>query len=117
MDVKKNSKEEKSSSMELIELCLRNNQEILKALKQLELEKEGLLINKKTKNDYREELESREKIKFVEDDLLKAFEHEIFDEEAIKKLLEEAELEYYLAEKCIKTPIIKIKNNIKHFCR
>ncbi|WP_264337685.1 coiled-coil domain-containing protein [Wolbachia endosymbiont (group B) of Dolichovespula media] len=112
-------KGEKHPSTKLIEKHLQNNQEILKALKQLELEKEGLLINKKTKNDYREELESREKIKFaiIEDALLKAFEHETFDEEAIKKLLEEAELEYYLAEKCIKTPIIKIKNNIKHFCQ
>ncbi|MFP3026641.1 MAG: hypothetical protein ACEY3L_10500 [Wolbachia sp.] len=112
-------KGEKHPSTKLIEKHLQNNQEILKALKQLELEKEGLLINKKTKNDYREELKSREKIKFaiIEDDLLKAFEHETFDEEAIKKLLEEAELEYYLAEKCIKTPIIKIKNNIKHFCQ
>lgn len=112
-------KGEKHPSTKLIEKHLQNNQEILKALKQLELEKEGLLINKKTKNDYREELESREKIKFaiIEDDLLKAFKHETFDEEEIKKLLEEAELEYYLAEKCIKTPIIKIKNNIKHFCQ
>ncbi|WP_410543105.1 hypothetical protein [Wolbachia endosymbiont of Tetranychus urticae] len=112
-------KGEEHPSTKLIEKHLQNNQEILKALKQLELEKEGLLINKKTKNDYREELESREKIKFaiIEDDLLKAFKHETFDEEEIKKLLEEAELEYYLAEKCIKTPIIKIKNNIKHFCQ
>lgn len=112
-------KGEKHPSTKLIEKHLQNNQEILKALKQLELEKEGLLINKKTKNDYGEELESREKIKFaiIEDDLLKAFKHETFDEEEIKKLLEEAELEYYLAEKCIKTPIIKIKNNIKHFCQ
>ncbi|TNK93702.1 hypothetical protein OUY_04980 [Wolbachia endosymbiont of Leptopilina clavipes] len=112
-------KGEKHPSTKLIEKHLQNNQEILKALKQLELEKEGLLINKKTKNDYREELESREKIKFaiIEDDLLKAFKHKTFDEEEIKKLLEEAELEYYLAEKCIKTPIIKIKNNIKHFCQ
>jgi hypothetical protein len=30
-------------------------------------------------------------------------------------LLEEAELEYYLAEKCIKGPVIKTKDNIKHF--
>ncbi|CQD08467.1 Uncharacterised protein [Wolbachia endosymbiont wPip_Mol of Culex molestus] len=119
LDVEKNSKEEKSSSMELIELCLRNNQEILKTLEQLKLEEKGLLINEKTINDYREELESREKIKFaiIEDDLLKAFEHEIFNEEAIKKLLERAELEYYLAEKCIKSPVIKTKDNIKHFCQ
>ncbi|UIP91335.1 hypothetical protein IYZ83_004115 [Wolbachia pipientis] len=105
-------KGEKHSSTKLIEKHLKNNQEILKALKQLEL-------NEKTKNDYREELESREKIKFaiIEDALLKAFEHEIFDEEAIKKLLEEAELEYYLAEKCIKSPVIKMKDNIKHFCQ
>ncbi|WP_063630682.1 hypothetical protein [Wolbachia endosymbiont of Laodelphax striatellus] len=112
-------KGEKHPSTKLIEKHLQNNQEILKALKQLELEKEGLLINKKTKNDYREELESREKIKFaiIEDDLLKAFEHETFNEEAIKKLLERAELEYYLAEKCIKSPVIKTKDNIKHFCQ
>ncbi|CAH2268671.1 MULTISPECIES: synaptonemal complex protein 1 [unclassified Wolbachia] len=119
LDVEKNSKEEKSSSMELIELCLRNNQEILKTLEQLKLEEKGLLINEKTINDYREELESREKIKFaiIEDDLLKAFEHETFNEEAIKKLLERAELEYYFAEKCIKSPVIKTKDNIKHFCQ
>jgi len=112
-------KGEKHPSTKLIEKHLKNNQEILKALKQLELEEKGLLINEKTKNDYREELESREKIKFaiIEDALLKAFEHEIFDEEAIKKLLEEAELEYYLAEKCIKSPVIKMKDNIKHFCQ
>ncbi|MGX9891786.1 hypothetical protein [Wolbachia endosymbiont of Protocalliphora sialia] len=110
---------EEHPNTKLIEKHFKNNQEILKVLKQLELEKEGLLINKKTKNDYREELESREKIKFaiIEDDLLKALEHETFDEEAIKKLLEKTELEYYLAEKCIKTPIIKIKNSIKHFCQ
>ncbi|WP_353279670.1 hypothetical protein [Wolbachia endosymbiont (group B) of Xanthorhoe designata] len=112
-------KGEKHPSTKLIEKHLKNNQEILKALKQLELEEKGLLINEKTKNDYREKLESREKIKFaiIEDALLKAFEHEIFDEEAIKKLLEEAELEYYLAEKCIKSPVIKMKDNIKHFCQ
>jgi len=112
-------KGEKHPSTKLIEQHLKNNQEILKALKQLELEEKGLLINEKTKNDYREELESREKIKFaiIEDDLLKAFEHEILDEEAIKKLLERAELEYYLAEKCIKIPVTKTKDNIKHFCQ
>ncbi|WP_341813815.1 hypothetical protein [Wolbachia endosymbiont (group B) of Germaria angustata] len=112
-------KGEKHPSTKLIEKHLKNNQEILKTLKQLELEEKGLLINEKTKNDYREELESREKIKFaiIEDDLLKAFEHEILDEEAIKKLLERAELEYYLAEKCIKSPVIKTKDNIKHFCQ
>lgn len=112
-------REEKHPSTKLIEKHLKNNQEILKALKQLELEEKGLLINEKTKNDYREELESREKIKFaiIEDALLKVFEHEIFDEEAIKKLLEKAELEYYFAEKCIKSPVIQTKNNIKHFCQ
>ncbi|MHC3897437.1 UNVERIFIED_CONTAM: hypothetical protein LBW93_00635 [Wolbachia endosymbiont of Nasonia longicornis] len=112
-------KGEKHPSTKLIEKHLKNNQEILKALKQLELEEKGLLINEKTKNDYREELESREKIKFaiIEDDLLKAFEHEILDEEAIKKLLGRAKLEYYLAEKCIKSPVIKTKDNIKHFCQ
>ncbi|WP_353288850.1 hypothetical protein [Wolbachia endosymbiont (group A) of Pogonocherus hispidulus] len=119
LDVEKNSKEEKSSSMELIELCLRNNQEILEALEQLELKKEGLLINEETKNNYREELESREKIKFaiIEDKLLEALKEENFDEAKIKELLEKAELEYCLAEKCIKYPVIKTKDNIKHFCQ
>lgn len=181
LDVEKNSKEEKSSSMELIELCLRNNQEILEALEQLELKKEGLLINGETKNNYREELMSREKIKFAviedkllgiikfsdEDGLLKIIKQafnkdellEIIEEAlnkdelleikeasnrdellerikgmikkasnkdklletirqgAIKKLLEKAELEYCLAEKCIKGPVIKTKDNIKHFCQ
>ncbi|WP_264719888.1 hypothetical protein [Wolbachia endosymbiont (group B) of Eucosma cana] len=112
-------KGEKHPNTKLIQKHLENNKEILKALEQLKLEKEGLLINEKTKNNYREELESREKIKFaiIEDDLLEAFEHEIFDEEAIKKLLEKAELGYYLAEKCIKSPVIKMKDNIKHFCQ
>ena len=112
-------KGEKHPNTKLIQKHLENNKEILKALEQLKLEKEGLLTNEKTKNNYREELESREKIKFaiIEDDLLEAFEHEIFDEEAIKKLLEKAELGYYLAEKCIKSPVIKMKDNIKHFCQ
>ncbi|MBS9531840.1 hypothetical protein [Wolbachia endosymbiont of Rhagoletis cerasi] len=110
---------EKHPNTKLVQKHLENNKEILKTLEQLKLEEKGLLINKKTKNDYREELESREKIKFaiIEDDLLKAFEHETFNEEAIKKLLERAELEYYLAEKCIKSPVIKTKDNIKHFCQ
>lgn len=117
LDVEKNSNEKESSSIELIELYLKNNQEILEALKQLELKKEGLLIDEKTTNDYREELESREKIKFavIEDDLLKVFKLETFDEKEIKKLLERAELEYCLAERCIKYPVIKTKDNIKHF--
>ncbi|WP_353280300.1 hypothetical protein [Wolbachia endosymbiont (group B) of Silvanus unidentatus] len=110
---------EKHPNTKLVQKHLENNKEILKTLEQLKLEEKGLLINEKTINDYREELESREKIKFaiIEDDLLKAFEHEIFNEEAIKKLLERAELEYYLAEKCIKSPVIKTKDNIKHFCQ
>ncbi|WP_265030916.1 hypothetical protein [Wolbachia endosymbiont (group B) of Athalia cordata] len=110
---------EKHPNTKLVQKHLENNKEILKTLEQLKLEEKGLLINEKTINDYREELESREKIKFaiIEDDLLKAFEHGTFNEKAVKKVLEEAELEYYLAEKCIKTPIIKIKNNIKHFCQ
>ncbi|WP_341815278.1 hypothetical protein [Wolbachia endosymbiont (group B) of Aricia artaxerxes] len=110
---------EKHPNTKLVQKHLENNKEILKTLEQLKLEEKGLLINKKTKNDYREELESREKIKFaiIEDDLLKAFEHETFNEEAIKKLLERAELEYYLAKKCIKSPVIKTKDNIKHFCQ
>ncbi|WP_265013675.1 hypothetical protein [Wolbachia endosymbiont (group B) of Thymelicus sylvestris] len=110
---------EKHPNTKLVQKHLENNKEILKTLEQLKLEEKGLLINEKTINDYREELESREKIKFViiEDDLLKEFEHETFNEEAIKKLLERAELEYYLAEKCIKSPVIKTKDNIKHFCQ
>ncbi|UXX40141.1 MULTISPECIES: hypothetical protein [unclassified Wolbachia] len=110
---------EKHPNTKLVQKHLENNKEILKTLEQLKLEEKGLLINEKTINDYREELESREKIKFaiIEDDLLKAFEHETFNEEAIKKLLERAELEYYLAEKCIKSPVIKTKDNIKHFCQ
>lgn len=114
LDVKKNSKEKESSSMEL---CLKNNQEILEALKQLELKKERLLINEKATNDYREELESREKIKFaiIEDKLLEVLKQETFNEKEIKKLFEKAELEYCLAERCIKYPVIKTKDNIKHF--
>ncbi len=110
---------EKHPNTKLVQKHLENNKEILKTLEQLKLEEKGLLINEKTINDYREALESREKIKFaiIEDDLLKAFEHETFNEEAIKKLLERAELEYYLAEKCIKSPVIKTKDNIKHFCQ
>ncbi|WP_264682957.1 MULTISPECIES: hypothetical protein [unclassified Wolbachia] len=110
---------EKHPNTKLVQKHLENNKEILKTLEQLKLEEKGLLINEKTINDYREELESREKIKFaiIEDDLLKAFEHETFNEEAIKKLLERAELEYYFAEKCIKSPVIKTKDNIKHFCQ
>ncbi|MDE5062167.1 hypothetical protein [Wolbachia endosymbiont of Drosophila tsacasi] len=113
----RNRKGEKHPSAKLIEKHLKNNREILKILEQLELEKAELLINEETKSNYKEELESREKIKFaiIEDDLLKVFKYRIFDEEAVKKLLEEAELECYLAEKCIKSPVIKTKNNIKHF--
>ncbi|WGJ62457.1 hypothetical protein [Wolbachia endosymbiont of Frankliniella intonsa] len=112
-------KGENHPSTKLIERHLENNKEILKVLEQLELEKEGLLINRKTINDYREELESREKIKFatIDDNLLKEFERKTFSQEAVKELLEKAELEYYLAEKCIKSPVIKTKDNIKHSCQ
>ncbi|MGL9717852.1 MAG: hypothetical protein ACR5K9_04065 [Wolbachia sp.] len=129
-----------------IEVLLKRNEEILEALEQLELKKEGLLINKETKNNYREELESRERIKFAiiedkllgiikassKDELLKIIEKtfykdelleikkdgplETIRQEAIKKLLERAELEYCLAEKCVKYPVIKTKDDIKHFC-
>lgn len=110
---------EKHPNTKLVQKHLENNKEILKTLEQLKLEEKGLLINEKTINDYREELESREKIKFaiIEDDLLKAFEHGTFNEKAVKKVLEEAELEYFLAEKCMKGPVAEIKNNIKHFCQ
>ncbi|MDG7053593.1 MAG: hypothetical protein LKM45_07055, partial [Wolbachia endosymbiont of Alcedoecus sp.] len=119
LKAKLNDRQKGHLSIELIRELLKNNQEILKALEDLELGKEGLLINEETKNDYREELTSREKIKFaiIEDDLLKAFKQEIFDEAKIKELLEKAELEYCLAEKCIKYPVIKTKDNIKHFCQ
>ncbi|WP_353286975.1 hypothetical protein [Wolbachia endosymbiont (group A) of Anthophora plumipes] len=102
-----------------IKVLLERNKAILEALKQLELKKEGLLINEETKNNYREELESREKIKFaiIEDKLLEVLKEENFDEAKIKELLEKAELEYCLAEKCIKYPVIKTKDNIKHFCQ
>ncbi|MGL9779506.1 MAG: hypothetical protein ACR5K5_04620 [Wolbachia sp.] len=109
----------KGADTELIQKHLKNNQEILKALEHLELEEKGLLINGETKNNYREELESREKIKFaiIEDELLKVLKDETFDEAAIKELLEKAELEYCLTEKCMKVPVVEIKNNIKHFCQ
>ncbi|MGL9717819.1 MAG: hypothetical protein ACR5K9_03895 [Wolbachia sp.] len=119
LDVEKKSKEKGSPGIELIELCLKNNQEILETLEQLELEKKGLLINEETKNDYREELTSREKIKFaiIEDALLEVFKQETFNKAKIKELLEKAELEYCLAEKCIKYPTIETKDNIKYFCQ
>ncbi|MBC6686003.1 hypothetical protein H9I48_01910 [Wolbachia pipientis] len=119
LEDEQNRKGENHPSTKLIEKHLQNNQEILKALEQLELKKEGLLINEETKNNYREELESREKIKFaiIEDKLLEVLKKKNFDEAEIKKLLEKAELEYCLAERCIKSPVIKTKNNIKHFCQ
>ncbi|MDR3132013.1 MAG: hypothetical protein LBU02_02895 [Rickettsiales bacterium] len=119
LEDERNSKGKEHPNTKLIEQHLENNQEILKALEDLESEKEGLLINEEAKNDYREELTSREKIKFaiIEDDLLKAFKQETFNEAEIKKLLEKAELEYCLAEKCIKYPVIKTKDDIKHFCQ
>lgn len=49
--------------------------------------------------------------------MLEELKKENFDEAEIKKLLEKAELEYYLAEKRIKSPVIKMKDNIKHFCQ
>ncbi|OCA06934.1 hypothetical protein [Wolbachia endosymbiont of Trichogramma pretiosum] len=114
-----NRKGEGHPNTKLIQKHLKNNKEILKELERLKLEEKELLINEETKNNYREELESREKIKFaiIEDDLLKAFEHETFNEEALKKLLERTELEYYLSEKFIKSPVIKVKDNIKRFCQ
>ncbi|WP_281508851.1 hypothetical protein [Wolbachia endosymbiont (group B) of Pandemis cinnamomeana] len=119
LEDEQNRRGEKHPNTKLVQKHLENNKEILKTLEQLKLEEKGLLINEKTINDYREELESREKIKFaiIEDDLLKAFEHGTFNEKAVKKVLEEAELEYFLAEKCMKGPVVEIKNNIKHFCQ
>ncbi|WP_348994358.1 hypothetical protein [Wolbachia endosymbiont of Drosophila willistoni] len=117
LQAEQNNREKGHPGTRSIEVLLKRNEEILKALKQLELGKKELLINEETKNDYKEELTSREKIKFavIEDDLLKVFKLEIFDEKEIKKLLERAELEYCLAEKRIKYPVIKTKDNIKHF--
>ncbi|MDR2548367.1 MAG: hypothetical protein LBC34_02625 [Rickettsiales bacterium] len=119
LEDERNSKGKEHPNTKLIEQHLKNNQQILEALEQLELKKEGLLINEKTEYDYKEELTSREKIKFaiIEDDLLEVFKQETFNEEEIKKLLEKAELEYCLAEKCIKYPVIKTKDNVKHFCQ
>lgn len=117
LQAKQNDREKGHPITKSIEVLLKRNEAILKALKQLELGKKELLINEETKNDYKEELTSREKIKFtvIEDDLLKVFKLETFDEKEIKKLLERAELEYCLAERCIKYPVIKTKDNIKHF--
>ncbi len=117
LQAEQNNREKGHQGTRSIEVLLKRNEEILKALKQLELGKKELLINEETKNDYKEELTSREKIKFavIEDDLLKVFKLETFDEKEIKKLLERAELEYCLAEKRIKYPVIKTKDNIKHF--
>ncbi len=117
LQAEQNNREKGHPGTRSIEVLLKRNEEILKALKQLELGKKELLINEETKNDYKEELTSREKIKFavIEDDLLKVFKLETFDEKEIKKLLERAELEDCLAEKRIKYPVIKTKDNIKHF--
>lgn len=117
LQAEQNNREKGHPGTRSIEVLLKRNEEILKALKQLELGKKELLINEETKNDYKEELTSREKIKFavIEDDLLKVFKLETFDEKEIKKLLERAELEYCLAEKRIKYPVIKTKDNIKYF--
>ncbi len=117
LQAEQNNREKGHPGTRSIEVLLKRNEEILKALKQLELGKKELLINEEIKNDYKEELTSREKIKFavIEDDLLKVFKLETFDEKEIKKLLERAELEYCLAEKRIKYPVIKTKDNIKHF--
>ncbi|MGL9702522.1 coiled-coil domain-containing protein [Wolbachia endosymbiont of Cimex lectularius] len=150
LKAKLNDRQKGHPSIESIRELLKNNQQILETLEQLELKKEGLLINEKTEYDYKEELTSREKIKFaiIEDKLLeiikssskdkllkiieKAFYKselleiketskdkplEIIRQVAIKRLLEKAELEYCLAEKCIKYPVIETKNNIKHFCQ
>ncbi len=117
LQAKQNDRERGHPITKSIEVLLERNEAILEALEQLELEKKGLLINEETKNNYREELESREKIKFaiIEDKLLEVLKKENFDEAEIKKLFEKAELEYYLAERCIKYPVIKTKDNIKHF--
>ncbi|MDR0288986.1 MAG: hypothetical protein LBH78_02970 [Rickettsiales bacterium] len=119
LKAKLNDREGGHPCTESIAVLLKRNEEILKALENLESEKEGLLINEKTKNDYREELTSREKIKFaiIEDDLLEVFKQETFNEAKIKELLEKAEFEYCLAEKCIKYPVIKTTDHIKHFCQ
>lgn len=117
LQAEQNNREKGHPGTRSIEVLLKRNEEILKALGQLESDKKESLINEKATNDYREELESREKIKFavIEDELLEVLKQETFNEKEIKKLFEKAELEYCLAERCIKYPVIKTKDNIKHF--
>ncbi|MGL9689200.1 MAG: hypothetical protein ACR5K6_05750 [Wolbachia sp.] len=74
----------------MIRELLKNNQQILETLEQLELKKEELLINEKTEYDYKEELTSREKIKFaiIEDKLLEIIKSSSKD--ALLKIIEKA---------------------------
>ncbi|MDR2831611.1 MAG: hypothetical protein LBV62_01695 [Rickettsiales bacterium] len=119
LQAKQNGREKGHPITKSIEVLLERNEAILETLERLESEKKELLINEETKNNYREELTSREKIKFaiIEDELLNVLKCETFDEAEIKKLLEKVELEYCLAEKGMKGPVIEIKDNIKHFCQ
>ncbi|GHM58191.1 MAG: hypothetical protein sL5_03120 [Candidatus Mesenet longicola] len=106
---------------QIIEIHLKNSEKFLQLLKQLKLEQEELTINEETENAYKARLLSNEKIKFsiIENRLIELLKKENFDEikTEIKTLLEVVELEYCLADKCIKNPTVMIKDNIKHFCQ
>ncbi len=102
----------------LIEMHLKDGEAIIKLLKQFKLEQEELIVNEEAENNYKARLLSNEKIKFsiIEDKLINMLKQDNFDDGEIKKLLQEAELEYYLAQKSIKNPIIATKDNVKYFC-
>lgn len=106
---------------QIIEIHLKNSEKFLQLLKQLKLEQEELTINEETENAYKARLFSNEKIKFliIENKLIELLKKENFDKikTEIKTLLEAVELEYCLADKCIKNPTVAIKDNIKHFCQ
>ncbi|WP_339047740.1 hypothetical protein [Candidatus Mesenet endosymbiont of Phosphuga atrata] len=106
---------------QMIETHLKNSEKFLELLKQLKLEQEELTINKETENAYKARLFSNEKIKFsiIEDKLIELLKKENFDKikTEIKTLLEAVELEYCLADECIKNPTVAIKDNVKHFCQ
>lgn len=102
---------------QIIEMHLKSSEKFLELLKQLELEQEELTISKKTEDAYKARLLSNEKIKFliIENELVELLKKGDFDK--IKALLKEAELEYCLADRCVKKPIVTIKDNVRHFCQ
>lgn len=104
---------------QMIGIHLRNSEKFLELLKQLKLEQEALTINEETENAYKARLFSNEKIKFsiIEDKLIELLKKKEGDFNEIKTLLKDAELEYYLADRCVKNPTIVIKDNIKYFCQ